>query len=382
MTDMNSASANSPLETLSWQGGRPGHVQMVEQTLLPTEFLELEVRTVDEMVDAIYRLAVRGAPAIGVAAAYGVLLGVQNLTGSTAQEVMASLKETCDRLAKSRPTAVNLFWALERMSACAESSAAAKASGDEIIGALFEEAASIHSSDKDTCQRMGAHGAELIRDGARILTHCNAGSLATGGMGTALAPIYTAAQQGKRVSVYADETRPLLQGARLTAFELMRAGIETTLITDNTAGWVMREGRVDMVIVGSDRIARNGDVCNKIGTYSVAVLAREHGIPFFVVAPLSTFDMTIADGSRIPIEERPSEEVTNPFGRRIAPEDCKVYSPAFDVTPAGLVSGIVTEVGILRNPTSYAIEAAFKDAGLEIPELLDSGAVKGASALQ
>jgi len=228
---------------------------------------------------------------------------------------------------------------------------------------------------------MGAHGAELIRDGARILTHCNAGSLATGGMGTALAPIYAAAQQGKKVSVYADETRPLLQGARLTAFELMRAGIETSLITDNTAGWVMREGRVDMVIVGSDRIARNGDVCNKIGTYSVAVLAREHGIPFFVVAPLSTFDLGIADGSRIPIEERPAEEVTEAFGRRIAPTDCKVYSPAFDVTPARLVSGIVTEVGILRNPTSHAIEAAFREAGMEPPELVEDGPVKGSGAL-
>lgn len=376
------AAQHEPLETLSWQGGRPGHVKMVEQTLLPTEFLEVDIKTVEEMVDAIYRLAVRGAPAIGVAAAYGVLLGVQDFVGSTASEVMAGLKETCQRLARSRPTAVNLFWALERMTACGESAHTASSSGDEIVGALFAEAASIHASDKDTCQRMGAHGAELIRDGARILTHCNAGSLATGGMGTALAPIYTAAQQGKRVSVYADETRPLLQGARLTAFELMRAGIETSLITDNTAGWVMREGRVDMVIVGSDRIARNGDVCNKIGTYSVAVLAREHGIPFFVVAPLSTFDMTIADGSSIPIEERPAEEVTEAFGRRIAPADCKVYSPAFDVTPARLVSGIVTEVGIIRNPTSHAIEAAFSAAGLTVPEIAKDGAVKGSSALR
>lgn len=382
MTANAPAQADGPLETLSWEGGRPGHVKMVEQTLLPTEFVELEVKTVEEMVDAIYRLAVRGAPAIGVAAAYGVLLGVQSLIGSTRSEVMGALKVTCDSLAKSRPTAVNLFWALDRMSACAEAAAASDASGDEIVGALFAEAESIHASDKDTCQRMGTHGAELIRDGARILTHCNAGSLATGGMGTALAPIYAAAQQGKRVSVYADETRPLLQGARLTAFELMRAGIETSLITDNTAGWVMREGRVDMVIVGSDRIARNGDVCNKIGTYSVAVLAREHGIPFFVVAPLSTFDMTIADGSRIPIEERPAEEVTEAFGRRIAPADCNVYSPAFDVTPARLVSGIVTEVGIIRNPTSHAIEAAFREAQLEVPEVAGDGAVKGSSALR
>jgi len=355
---------------------------MIEQTLLPAQFVELEVKTVDEMVDAIYRLAVRGAPAIGVAAAYGVLLGVQDMLARPSADVMKALAETCERLGKARPTAVNLFWALDRMSARAAAVAEEQASGDEIIGALFEEAAAIHASDKDTCERMGLHGAELIPEGARILTHCNAGSLATGGMGTALAPIYTAAQQGKQLRVYADETRPLLQGARLTAWELMRAGIETTLITDNTAGWVMREGRVDMVIVGSDRIARNGDVCNKIGTYSVAVLAREHGIPFFVVAPLSTFDLSIADGSRIPIEERPAEEVTEPLGQRAAPEDCAVYSPAFDVTPARLVSGIVTEVGVLRNPTSHAIEAAFREAELEVPDVIAQGPVKGSSALR
>jgi len=369
-------------ETLSWQGGRPGFVRMVEQTLLPGEFVEIEIRTVDEMVDAIYRLAVRGAPAIGVAAAYGVLLGVQDLLAKPASEVMTVLADTCSQLGRARPTAVNLFWALERMAGRAQASSESGASGDEVIAALFEEAMAIHAQDKDTCQRMGVHGAELITDGARILTHCNAGSLATGGIGTALAPIYEATRQGKRVQVYADETRPLFQGARLTAWELQRGGIETTLITDNTAGWVMREGRVDMVIVGSDRIARNGDVCNKIGTYSVAVLAREHGIPFFVVAPLSTFDLTLADGSRIPIEERPSEEVTEPHGQRIAPLDCQVYSPAFDVTPARLVSGIVTEVGVIHSPTSTAIETAFREAGLEIPDLVDPGAVKGADALR
>jgi len=381
MSDREGSTSGLP-ETLSWQGGRPGHVRMVEQTLLPAEFVEIDVRTVDEMVDAIYRLAVRGAPAIGVAAAYGVLLGVQDRLACTATEVMAALENTCSRLEKARPTAVNLFWALERMNARAESARRTEASGDEIIAALFEEAMAIHASDKDTCQRMGVHGAELIQDGARILTHCNAGSLATGGIGTALAPIYEAARQGKKVHVYADETRPLFQGARLTTWELQRGGVESTLITDNTAGWVMREGRVDMVVVGSDRIARNGDVCNKIGTYSVAVLAREHGVPFFVVAPLSTFDLTLADGSRIPIEQRPAEEVTEPFGKRIAPTDCQVYSPAFDVTPARLISGIVTEEGVMHSPTSTAIEAVFRKAGHEIPDLASPDAVKGSGALR
>lgn len=355
---------------------------MVEQTLLPGEFTEIDVKTVDQMVDAIYRLAVRGAPAIGVATAYGVLLGVQDLVARPAAEVMRALADTCARLERARPTAVNLFWALERMTSRANAAVTPAGSGDEIIAALFEEAMAIHASDKDTCQRMGVHGAELISDGARILTHCNAGSLATGGIGTALAPIYEATRQGKRLQVYADETRPLLQGARLTAWELGRGGVDVTLITDNTAGWVMREGRVDMVIVGSDRIARNGDVCNKIGTYSVAVLAREHSVPFFVVAPLSTFDLTLSDGSHIPIEERPSAEVTDPFGHRIAPEDCKVYSPAFDVTPARLVSGIVTEVGVIHSPTSTAIEAAYTKAGLDIPQLAAAGEIKGSKAVR
>jgi methylthioribose-1-phosphate isomerase len=355
---------------------------MVEQTLLPGEFTEIDVKTVDQMVDAIYRLAVRGAPAIGVATAYGVLLGVQDLVARPASEVMSALADACARLERARPTAVNLFWALERMTARARAAVTPGGSGDEIVAALFEEAMAIHASDKDTCLRMGVHGAELISDGARILTHCNAGSLATGGIGTALAPIYEATRQGKRVQVYADETRPLLQGARLTAWELGRGGVDVTLITDNTAGWVMREGRVDMVIVGSDRIARNGDVCNKIGTYSVAVLAREHSVPFFVVAPLSTFDLSLSDGSHIPIEERPAAEVTDPFGHRIAPEDCKVYSPAFDVTPARLVSGIVTEVGVIHSPTSTAIEAAYREAGLDIPELASAGEIKGSKAVR
>ncbi len=351
------------VETLEWAGGRPGHVRMIEQTLLPGRHEVIDVATVEEMFAAIRRLAVRGAPAIGVAAGYGVLLGTQDLAGASGDEVLARTRATCERLAESRPTAVNLFWALNRMRTRAESEHAAGRDGDAILDALFAEAADIHAGDRDTCRRIGEHGAALIQDGWTMLTHCNAGALATGGMGTALAPIYVAHEQGKRVSVYADETRPLLQGARLTAWELMQAGVPVTLITDNMAGRVMFEGRIDAVIVGSDRIARNGDVCNKIGTYSVAVLAARHGIPFYVAAPLSTFDPDLAHGGLIPIEERAPEEVTEGFGSRTAPEGVAVYSPAFDVTPAELVAGIVTEVGLIERPDTARVEHALALGG-------------------
>ena len=354
-------------ETLRWLGDRPGHVTMIEQTLLPTEHVQLEVRTVEQMVDAIYRLAVRGAPAIGVAAAYGVLLGVQDLEGKSGDAVLAHTKEVCATLAKARPTAVNLFWALDRMQARAEREHGSGRSGDELVAALFEEAHAIFEGDRQTCRRMGEIGAELIADGARLLTHCNAGALATAGMGTALAPIYVAQEQGKKVSVYADETRPLLQGARLTAWELMQAGVDVTVITDNMMPRVLSEGRVHAVFVGSDRIARNGDVCNKIGTYGVALAAREHGVPFYVVAPLSTFDASLDSGAQIPIEERKPEEITEGFGKRTAPEGVKVYNPAFDVTPARLVSGIVTEVGLIEQPDMARVEEALTRGGVPIP---------------
>jgi methylthioribose-1-phosphate isomerase len=229
--------------------------------------------------------------------------------------------------------------------------------GEAIVSGLFDEAQTIHREDQAACRSMGEHGAALIEDGWTILTHCNAGALATAGMGTALAPIYRAVEDGKEVSVYADETRPLLQGARLTSWELMQAGIDVTLITDSTAAHVFSEGRIDAVIVGSDRIAGNGDVCNKIGTYGVAILAREHGVPFFVVAPRSTFDASLASGAEIPIEERSAEEVTCGFGQRTAPEGVQVYSPAFDVTPARLVTAIVTEVGVIEEPTKERVGA-------------------------
>jgi len=355
------------VETLRWEGGRPGHVRLVEQTLLPERHVVLDVRTVDEMFDAIKRLAVRGAPAIGVAGAYGVLLGVQHLTDLERENVVGVTRETAATLAKARPTAVNLFWALKRMTNRADREFAAGKSGADIVAALFDEAHAIYAHDRETCRALGRVGAELIQDGWTILTHCNAGALATAGMGTALAPVYVAHEQKKRVRVFADETRPLLQGARLTAWELSQAGIDVTLITDNMAGRVMFEDKIDAVFVGADRIARNGDTCNKIGTYSVAVLAREHGIPFYVVAPLSTFDASIPDGSHIPIEEREEREVTEGFGRRTAPRGVKVYNPAFDVTPARLVTGIVTEVGLIEHPDVAGVTSALRRGGVAIP---------------
>jgi methylthioribose-1-phosphate isomerase len=336
---------------------------MIDQTLLPTEHVVLDVRTVPEMVDAIRRLAVRGAPAIGVAAAFGVLLGIKDADEATTDAFLARLAEVKATLAASRPTAVNLFWALDRMEARAQTDAASGADVPALVAGLFEEAETIWASDREICRKLGEVGAELISDGDRVLTHCNAGSLATVEGGTALAPIYRATEQGKKVAVWADETRPLLQGARLTAWELMRADIDVTLITDNTAARVMFEGKVDAVFVGSDRIARNGDVCNKIGTYGVAVLAKQHGVPFYVVAPLSTFDPEVPTGAEIPIEERAAEEVTEGFGKRTAPEGVDVYSPAFDVTPAEFVTAIVTEVGAIHAPTTARVEEALRRGG-------------------
>jgi methylthioribose-1-phosphate isomerase len=352
-----------PVETIRWEGGADGHVRMIEQTLLPERVEVLEVRDVEAMYAAIQRLAVRGAPAIGIAAGFGVLLGLQGAPTDDALDVVARTREVAAYLARSRPTAVNLFWALDRMVARAERERAAGADGAAILTALHAEAAAIWEQDRAICRRIGELGAELIADGATLLTHCNAGGLATADYGTALAPIYTAHAQGKRVAVFADETRPLLQGARLTAWELQASGVDVTLITDSMAGRVMFEGRIDAVFVGADRIARNGDTANKIGTYSVAVLARENGVPFYVCAPLSTFDPAIPDGSHIRIEERASEEITHGFGRRTAPEGVRVYNPAFDVTPARLVTAIVTEAGVIASPDTAKVEAVLREAG-------------------
>ncbi len=343
------------VETLSWLGSLPGRCRLLDQTRLPLEVVHLELDHLDGMVDAIRRLAVRGAPAIGIAAAYGLLLGIQHSRAGDTAALMEEIAGVSKTLADARPTAVNLFWALERMQNRAAREARSGVSREALLAALLEEALAIHREDADQCARMGEYGAPLVPDGGTVLTHCNAGALATGGMGTALAPIYVAHRAGKRVSVLADETRPLLQGARLTAWELSQAGVPVTLITDNMAARMMALGRVQAVFVGSDRIAANGDVCNKIGTYGVAVLARHHGIPFYVVAPLSTFDGRMPSGAGIPIEERAAEEVTEGLGRRIAPPGVPVENPAFDVTPAALVTAIVTEAGVVEHPDAAGV---------------------------
>jgi methylthioribose-1-phosphate isomerase len=327
--------------TLRWEGGVDGHLMLLDQTRLPLEVVEFPCRTVGEAWDAIKRLVVRGAPAIGVAAAYAVCLSVKN-----GQASVYDVVEACRYLATSRPTAVNLFWALSRMRRVAE--AANPTSGPALAEALLAEARAIHDEDRAMCAAMGRHGADLLADlpeGAGILTHCNAGALATGGDGSGLSPVFELARRGKRPHVWVDETRPLLQGARLTAWELMQRGIDCTLICDSMAAHVMRSGKVQAIFVGADRIAANGDAANKIGTYGVAVLAEAHGIPLYVVAPTSTIDMTLATGDEIPIEERSAEEVTEGFGRRTAPAGVRVYNPAFDVTPYRLIRAIVTERG-------------------------------------
>ena len=338
-------------DTLRWVGDPDGHLELLDQTLLPGKTDYLSCRDLPTVWDAIKRLVVRGAPAIGIAAAYGVVIGVQG--AKSKDDFQAKLDHACEYLASSRPTAVNLFWALERMKRHA-----AKAEGSDVAqksASLLEEAIRIHDEDRAMCESIGRFAAALIPCDGGVLTHCNAGALATGGIGTATAPMYLAHEQGKAFKVYADETRPLLQGARLTAWELGAAGIDVTLITDSMAAQVMRSGKIQMVITGADRIAANGDVANKIGTYSLAVLAQAHEIPFYVAAPVSTFDMSLPAGEQIPIEQRAAEEVTNGFGRRTAPDTVNVYSPAFDVTPNNLITAIITDQGIIRPVTTEAV---------------------------
>ncbi len=347
--------------TIRWEGGRDGCALLLDQTRLPQETRWIEVRTLEEMVAAIARLAVRGAPAIGVAGALGLVLGLQEGRSEDAQDLLGRAREAAARLVRARPTAVNLAWALERLIDRAEREG--DRSCDALRDALLEEALAIAAEDRRACERMGELGAELLRDGMSVLTHCNAGRLATAGLGTALAPIYVAARQGKRVRVFAGETRPLFQGTRLTAWELLQAGVEVTLITDGMAGYLLQLGKVGAVLVGADRIARNGDVANKIGTYPLAVLAERHRVPFYVVAPLSTFDPRCASGADIPIEERAPEEVSAPLGRSIAPAGVRVWNPAFDVTPAQLVSAIVTEVGVIQRPGERSVCEALRQAG-------------------
>ena len=334
--------------SVEWLGDVDGSLKLIDQTLLPMQLKQLELHSLDEVFEAIVMLRVRGAPAIGIAAAYGVLLGIQACVSkdSSVDETKQKTIEVCDYLATSRPTAVNLFWALDRMRAVIARNTNI-ATGKDLAQSLLREARLIHDDDRRTCHAIGDFGAQLFDDNFGILTHCNTGGLATSEYGTALAAIFTAQDQGKNIHVYADETRPLLQGSRLTAWELQQRGIPCTVICDSMAAQVMREGRVQAVIVGADRITARGDTANKIGTYGLAVLAKFHNIPFYVAAPRSTFDLSIVDGNEIPIEQRKAEEIVHGFGKQTAPNGIGVYNPAFDVTPAELIAAIVTERGII-----------------------------------
>ena len=343
-----------PVSTIEWVDGIDGRVKMVDQTLLPNELKYVLCDNIEGMYNAIKILMVRGAPAIGIAAAMGTVLGIRNKDSGNFEDFFKELKEVTSYVGSSRPTAVNLFWGLKRMEDTALRNKDKPVS--DIKNILFNEAKTILEEDKDICRKIGKNGETLLQDGSCVLTHCNAGGLATADYGTALAIIFAAVEKGKNIRVYADETRPLLQGARLTAWELKNAGIDVTLICDNMAAHAMKQKKVDCVVVGADRIAANGDAANKIGTYNLSIIAKEHNIPFYVAAPVSTFDLNISSGDDIPIEERDSKEVTHIMGNKIAPDGVKVYNPAFDVTPAKNITAIVTEKGVINNPDTEKIK--------------------------
>jgi len=339
------------IQTLEWtdQG-----VRFIDQTKLPTEEIYVNCTTYQEVADVIRNMVVRGAPAIGVSAAMGIALGVKNSKAENVGDLKRDFDQICDVIGKTRPTAVNLFWAIKRMQQKFETLRVRHI--PQIKQSLIDEAKRMHAEDIAINQAMGKHGAALMPASGGVLTHCNAGALATAGYGTALGVIRAAVEAGKKIQVYADETRPFLQGARLTAWELVKDGIPTTVISDNMSGAMMRQGKIGVVIVGADRIAANGDVANKIGTYTVAVLAKEHGIPFYVAAPISTVDLETPDGSKIPIEQRNAAEVTHFAGKLITPEGVSIENPAFDVTPAKYVTAIVTERGIARAPYEESLK--------------------------
>ena len=347
--------------TLEWVGGVEGVLRLVDQTLLPGCVEMLDCARVEQVWEAIRVLRVRGAPAIGVAAAYGLCLGTRDAQTQPWAEFWARVREVAEYLRGCRPTAVNLAWALERM---LEVGGAHEApSGGVAWRAMLSAAHALAQEDANRCRRIGEHGADLIPEGGGVLTHCNAGALATVAYGTALSLMYVAHERGRRFRVYADETRPLLQGARLTAFELSRAGIDVTVLCDGAAAGLLRSGKVDVVVVGADRIAANGDTANKIGTYHLALAAAHHGIPFYVAAPTSTFDLSLASGDEIPIEMRPAEELSAGFGRVVLPAEVGCYTPAFDVTPAELIAGLVTENGLLKPVTKRTISDFFGIGG-------------------
>ncbi len=344
----------SSIKTIEWIGGLDGHIRLVEQTKLPETFEYLDCHDVETVWNAIKRLSVRGAPAIGIAAAMGLVLAIRDAKNIHRSDFLLELNRAADYLASSRPTAVNLFWALERMKALPDSHPDADPASLKKL--LLNEANLIRDEDAAMCRAIGEFGEGLIPTGGGVLTHCNAGGLATAELGTALAPMYVAHQKLREFRVFADETRPLLQGSRLTAWELQRAGIDVTVVCDNMAGQLMQSGEIDLVITGADRIAANGDAANKIGTYSVAVLARAHDIPFYIAAPSSTFDLKTPSGDSIPIEQRSDEEVRRGFGRQTVPDGVKCHCPAFDVTPARLIEAIITEKGLISPVTKDKIE--------------------------
>ncbi|MDA1094263.1 MAG: S-methyl-5-thioribose-1-phosphate isomerase [Acidobacteria bacterium] len=343
------------LPTIDWEDG---DVVMIDQRRLPGREVYVRCRTAKDVAKAIQTMVIRGAPAIGVAAAMGLTLEVRRSPATGTTQLATEFYRACELLAATRPTAVNLFWAIERMKRVFAAAMLAGQSTDELKATVGAESTLVHDEDVANCRALGAHGAEVVPADARVLTHCNAGALATAGYGTALGVIRGAVEAGKRVAVFADETRPFLQGARLTAWELVRDGIDTTVIADGMSGALMRAGRVDIVVVGADRIAANGDVANKIGTYTVAVLARAHGVPFYVAAPVSTIDLSLPDGSEIPIEERDGKELSHLGRTQLAPDGAHVWNPGFDVTPAEYVTGIITEHGICRAPFDKSLREA------------------------
>ncbi len=334
-----------PVTSISWENGR---LRILDQTLLPAEIRHIEMTTIPELAEAIIRLKIRGAPAIGVAAAFGLVLGARQSPAGNVRELRRHIQQAATMLASTRPTAVNLFWALERMGKTAGSYTGQ--STRELCDRLENEAGTIMNEDRAACERIGENGAALLSRQAVVLTHCNAGALATAGIGTALGVIYKAVQNGKTVKVYADETRPLLQGARLTAWELRQSGVDVTVICDSAAAVILEQKKIDCVLVGADRIASNGDTANKIGTYGLAVLARHHGVPFYVAAPTSTIDASLSSGRDIPIEQRDILEIASGFGVQTVPEGTDVFNPAFDVTPHQLITGFITDKGIIYPP--------------------------------
>jgi methylthioribose-1-phosphate isomerase len=347
------------IQTLEWT---KSGVVFIDQTKLPTEEVYVTCTTHEQVADVIRNMVVRGAPAIGVAAAMGIALGVKHSKAENAVDLKKDFDQITETIRQTRPTAVNLFWAIRRMTEKFESLRSRPIA--QIQQALIEEAQRVHAEDIAANQAMGRHGATLMPASGGVLTHCNAGALATAGYGTALGVIRAAIEAGKKIHVYADETRPFLQGSRLTAWELMKDGIPTTVISDNMAGVMMQQGKIGAIVVGADRIAANGDVANKVGTYTVAILAKEHGIPFYVAAPISTVDLATPDGSKIPIEQRNAREVTHIAGKQMTPDGVEIENPAFDVTPAKYVTAIITERGIARAP----YENSLRDLAAEIPK--------------